>query len=178
MTPFGNRDLAEIDHGKLLVGATQLHRGDRIIFLSEHEHTSLLGLMWLHGAPVIVLGLIALAALLWRGGVRFGPLAAATDMARRSLAEQIRGTGQFTVRLGGGKALHAAAVRALHEAARRRIAHYESMSHADRVGAIAHRAGIDSETLAAAINHSGARRPSDLAHTVALLESARRKILE
>jgi hypothetical protein len=177
-TPFGNRDLAEEDHGKLFVGATQLHRGDLIIFLSEHEHTSLLGLMWLHGAPVVVLALIVLAALLWRGSVRFGPLAAATDAARRSLAEQIRGTGQFTVRLGGGKALHAAAVRALHEAARRRIPRYESMAHVERVAAMAQRAGIESEALAAAINHTGARRPSDLAHTVALLETARRKIFE
>jgi hypothetical protein len=52
------------------------------------------------------------------------------------------------------------------------------MAHIERVAAIAQRAGVDSEALAAAINHSGARRPNDLAHTVALLESARRKILD
>jgi hypothetical protein len=177
-SPFGNRDLDETDHGKLFVEATQLRRGQHVIFLSEHEHSSLLALAWQYGAPVVILGLLVLAALLWRGGVRFGPLAAATDSARRSLAEQIRGTGQFTIRLGGGKALHAAAIRALQEAARRRIVRYEGLSPDERIAAIAHATGLDREELAAAINHRGERRPVDLAQTIALLESARRKILE
>jgi hypothetical protein len=176
--PFGNRDLMEMDHGVLFVAASQLRRGDRVIFISERDHTSLLGLIWIHGAPVVVLFLIMLAALLWRGGVRFGPLSATTDAARRSIAEQIRGTGQFTIRLGGGKALHAAAVRALQEAASRRIARYSGLPHVERIAAIAQAAGIDSDTLAQAVNQSGARRPGELAHTIATLETARRKILD
>ena len=176
--PFGNRDLTAMDHGKLFIAATQLHRGDRVIFISEREHTSLLGLIWQHGAPIVVLFLLMLAALLWRGGVRFGPLSAATDASRRSIAEQIRGTGQFTIRLGGGKALHAAAVRALHEAATHRLPRYSSLAHTERIEALAQATGIDQEALAHAINHSGARRPGDLAHTVATLENARRSILK
>jgi hypothetical protein len=176
--PFGNRDLMQEDHGELFVTASQLRRGDRVIFISEREHTSLLGLIWLHGAPVVVLFLIVLAAILWRGGIRFGPLSGATDTARRSIAEQIRGTGQFTIRLGGGKALHAATVRALQEAATRRIAQYSGLAHTERVAAIAHTTGIDADTLAQAINHGGARRPGELAQTIATLETARRKILD
>jgi hypothetical protein len=175
--PFGNRDLLEIDHGVLFAAATQVRRNDRVIFISERDHTSLLGLIWMHGAPVVVLFLIVLAALLWRGGIRFGPLSAATENARRSIAEQIRGTGQFTIRLGGGKALHAATVRALHEAASRRLAGYSGSAHPDRIAAIAHATGIDAETLEHAINHGGARRPAELAQTIATLEAARRKIL-
>lgn len=176
--PFGNRDLTAEDHGKLFVAATSLRRGERIAFLSETEQMSLLGLIWLHGAPVVMLFIALIAALLWRGGVRFGPLAAATDIARRSLAEQIRGTGQFAIRLGDGKALHVAAIRALHEAARKRIARYDSLPPDERIAAIAKASGLDYEPLAAAINHTGARRSTDLAHTIALLETARRGILE
>jgi len=176
--PFGNRDLDDEDHGKLFVAATGLRVGDRIAFLSEHEHTSLLGLIWLYGAPVVMLSLALIAALLWRGGVRFGPLAAPTDIARRSLAEQIRGTGQFALRLGDGKALHAATIRALNEAARQRIPGYESMPHGERVAVIAQKSGLEPDALAAAINHAGPRRGAELAHTIALLETARRRILE
>ncbi len=175
--PFGNLDLLEMDHARFLVAALQLRRGDHVIFVSEGDHTPLLALIWLHGAPVVVLFLLMLAALLWRGGVRFGPLGAATDSARRSIAEQIRGTGQFTIRLGGGKALHAAAVRALHEAAGRRIAHYPRLAHAERVAAIARATGIDHDTLAQAINHGGPQRPGELTQTIGTLESARRRIL-
>lgn len=176
--PFGNRDLLREDHAKLFVAASQLRRGDRFIFISESEHTSLLGLIWLYGAPAVVLFLIMLAALLWRGGVRFGPLSAPTDTARRSIAEQIRGTGQFTIRLSGGKALHAASVRALNEAANRRLAGYGAMSHAARIETIARHTGIDMETLAQAINHGGVGRASELAQTIATLETARRQILD
>lgn len=176
--PFGNRDLLQEDHAKLFVAATQLRRGDRIVFISETEHTSLLGLIWIYGAPVVVLFLLMVALLLWRGGVRFGPLSAATETARRSIAEQIRGTGQFTIRLGGGKALHAASVRALHEAAGRRLVGYGAMADADRVAALAQATGIDADALAQAINHGGARKASELAQTIATLETTRRKILE
>jgi hypothetical protein len=176
--PFGNRDLLKEDHARLFVAAADLRRGDRVIFISEREHTSLLGLIWIYGAPVVVLFLIVLAALLWRGGARFGPLAAVADSARRSIAEQIRGTGQFTIRLGGGKALHAAAVRALEEAARRRLAGYAGSTRADRVEIIARATGLDHDTLADAINHTGPRRERELANTLALLETARRKIID
>jgi hypothetical protein len=176
--PFGNRNFAEADNGKLFAAAARLHRGDHIVFVSEHEQLSLLALIWLHGAPVVVLGSLVLAALLWRGGVRFGPLAAATDTARRSLAEQIRGTGRFALRLGDGKALHAATVRALQEAAARRIVRYRALPHEERIAAIAQRARLDQETLTTAINHTGARRSAELAHTIALLETARRRLLE
>ena len=79
--------------------------------------------MWRYGAPSRLCSASRWSRLaLWRGGVRFGPLTAASETARRSLAEQIRGTGQFVLRHGGGEALHAAAVRALNEAAHGAVA--------------------------------------------------------
>jgi len=72
--------------------------------------------IWLFGKPLVVLTLLLIGLLLWRDSVRLGPLAAAPTRARRSLAEQIRGTGQFALRYGGGEALHAASARARRRA--------------------------------------------------------------
>jgi hypothetical protein len=175
--PFRFRDFFLGDHAMLFVATTQFHRGDVIHFLSEQESASLLKLTWQYGAPVVALGLVLIALALWRGSVRFGPLAAPEQSARRSLAEQIRGTGHFAVRFGGGQALHAAAVRALGEAARRRIRGYENLSSEDRSAAIARLSGLETDKLSSAINYTGARRSHDLRSVVALLESARRRLL-
>jgi hypothetical protein len=175
--PFRFRQFLKGEHPALLVAATQLRHGDEVHFLSEEEHASLLTLMWLFGWPAVVLALVLIALALWRNSVRFGPLTAAPELVRRSLAEQIRGTGQFAMRFGGGKSLHAAAVRALHEAAQRRVATYPRLSANERVEAVARLTGIDAATLGPAIHHSGPRRPHELRQAIALIESARRRIL-
>lgn len=176
-TPFRDRRLFDGDHGWLFVAATELRRGDEVHFLSERAQPSLLALLWQHDGPVVVLTLALIALVLWRGGVRFGPLAAAQPTARRSLAEQIRGTGQFALRHGGGDSLLAAAVRALDEAAQRRIPGYARLSIKERASALARLTGFDWRALAAAIHHTGLRRSHDLRSTIALLEAARRQIL-
>lgn len=175
-TPFDNYTLFDGDNGLMFVAATHIDRGDRLLFLSEEKSTSLLGLMWIHGAPVVVLFLGAIALALWRGSSRFGPPAGAPDPARRSLAEQIVGTGRFTLRFGGGRALHAAAVRALHETAQRYVSGYGSMQGDTRIAALASNTGLDESTLAEAINYSGPRSASELRKAITLLETARRRI--
>jgi hypothetical protein len=174
-SPFGNRELLHGEHGLLFVAATQLHGGDDILFLSD-EGTSLLGLIWSHGAPALLLAIGLVALALWRGSLRFGPLAATPDPARRSLGEQIRGTGQFTVRFGGGRALHAAAVRALTEAATRRILGYARLSGEERMAALAGAANVEPGALSEAVNNAGPRRPGELGSALAVLEQARRAI--
>ncbi len=177
-TPFGNRELLEGDHGALFVAATQLRRGDPVWFLTEEQGASLLSVIWDTAAPVVILGLALIALWLWRSGVRFGPPIAATDSARRSLAEQIRGTGQFTVRFGGGQALHAAAVRALQETADRCIPGYARLSGAERVSQLALLARTDEGALAGALNFAGPRRLGELRHSLALLEGVRRAVFK
>jgi hypothetical protein len=174
---YRDKQLLEFDHGRLFVAATQLRRGDEIHFLSEMEHLSLLALIWTYGAPVVILSLAVIAMLLWRGGVRFGPLAAPLPVARRSLAEQIRGTGQFAIRHGSGAALHHACVRALEEAAQRRINGYGSMTDKQRAEAVATLVGIDRKVMWTAIHDAeiDIRGPQDLRRTLALLERARRR---
>src|SRR5262245_53889175 len=140
--PFRQRAIFDGDHGWLLVSAAELRRGDEVHFLSEDEQPSLLALLWHYGGPVVVLALAIAALVLWRGWIRFGPLVAPDRAERRSLAEQIRGTGQFALRHGSGESLHAACVRALDEAARRRLPGYIRLSAKERASAVARRTGF------------------------------------
>jgi hypothetical protein len=174
--PFGNGELLEGDDAALFVAATQLRRGDSIVFLTEDRGASLLSLIWTTGAPVVVLAAALIAAWLWRSSARFGPPVAPAEPARRSLAEQIRGTGQFTLRFGGGRALYAAQVRALQEMAERRIPGYSRLDGPKRVDRLAQLAEVESSALAAALNLSTPRRQGELRHGLALLESIRRTL--
>jgi hypothetical protein len=171
---FNNDGLLCGDGALLFTAATQLRRGDEIAFLTDGEGGSLLALVWRYGSPVIALAALLIVLWLWRSGIRFGPLVAATDPARRSLAEQIRGTGQFTLRFGGGIALYSATVRAMNEAAARRFPHFERLGGEERVAPLASFTGLDSGELAAALNSPAARRPHEIRKTIAILETARR----
>jgi hypothetical protein len=133
-------------------------------------------LVWRHGAPVVIVLALTIALVLWRGAVRFGPLAAPPEAVRRSLAEQIRGTGRFAVRVGDGTALMAAARRALHEAAARRVVAYERLEGAEQAAAVAKLAGVDLGQLAAALGTQPDQR-MELRAKLALLESARRQLV-
>jgi hypothetical protein len=176
-TPFGNRELLEADNAALFVDAAKLHRGDHVVFVSEEKRTSLLQLIWLYGAPAVLLAIALVAVALWRNSTRFGPLEASPDPSRRSLAEQIRGTGQFALRVGGGRALHGAMVRALHEAARQRVGNYEALSRDEQISAIARLASLDADALAETMNFSGRRRSHEFKNAIALLDRARVQVI-
>lgn len=175
--PFVYRELFEGEHGELLVAAADLRGGDRVVFMSEAEVASLPELVWRHGAPVVAVSLLFVALALWRGAVRFGPLLPPVEPARRSLAEQVLGTGRFAVRVGDGAALVAAARRALHEAAARRIAGYERLAADAQAASVAKLAEVDAHQLAAALGPHQGPRPTELRTTLALLESARRQLV-
>jgi len=175
-SPFRYRDFFQGDHPSLFVAMTQLHHGDNLFFFTEEDHASLLTLMWRFGAPVVLLLAALIALALWRNGTRFGPLAATPEKARRSLAEQIRGTGQFTLRFGGGRALHSALVRALREAAIKRLPAYDRMSSEERIAAVAKLTGVLESELGPALNYSGARSSHELRNVIAVLETARRRL--
>jgi hypothetical protein len=175
--PFTQRLLLDGDHARLFVTATQLRRGDHVLFLSEDDHASLLALVWSYGGPVVALSLVTAVLVLWRGAVRFGPPAAPADAPRRSMAEQIRGTGRFVLQHGDGAPLHAASVRALTEAARRRIPAYARLPRPQRAKALGRFTGMDGDAIVSAIENVSKRRSSELHNTLSLLETARRQLL-
>jgi hypothetical protein len=175
--PFVYRELLKGDHGELLAAAAELRVGDHVVFMSEADVASLPELVWRYGAPVVAVLLLWIALALWRGAMRFGPLVAPTERARRSLAEQVLGTGRFALRVGGGAALAGAARRALHEAAARRIVGYERLAVAAQAQAVAGLAGVDARELAAALDPAHSARPLELRAKLALLEAARRELV-
>ena len=175
--PFIYRELFEGDHGELLATATELRAGDHVVFMSEADVASLPELVWRYGAPVVAVLLLWIALALWRGAMRFGPLVAPSESARRSLAEQVLGTGRFALRVGGGAALVAAARRALHEAAARRIVGYERLGVGSQAEAVAGLARVDARELAAALDLQQSARPMELRAKLALLEAARRELV-
>ncbi len=174
--PFDNRTLLEGDNAALFVAATRLHRGDTVWFVTEERSASLLWLTWKTGAPVVVLMLALIVAWLWRASTRFGPPLAPTEAARRSLAEQIRGTGQFVLRFGDGQALHAAQTRALRESAERWIPGYSRLSSEQRLEHLAQRVGVPTQSLALALNSAAPRRQAELRQRLAMLEHIRRTL--
>ncbi|HUQ87293.1 MAG TPA: DUF4350 domain-containing protein [Vicinamibacterales bacterium] len=177
VVPFTHRALFDGDHASLFVDATQLQRGDEVVFLTEDDHPHLLALLWTYGAPAVTLFLMVIAFALWRGMVRFGPTLAPPDPRRRSMAEQIRGSGYFALKFGEGAPLHAAAVRALTEAARRRIPAFARLSRPQKAAALGKATGMNGDVLMSAIDGASMRRAKELPNTLALLESARRQLL-
>jgi hypothetical protein len=126
---------------------------------------------------VVLLVLLLVLLTLWRGAMRFGPLEPEPSGARRSLAEQIRGTGSFVYRHGDGRALHAAAARALDDAARRRIPGYTTLLPQERTAALAMLTGLGAGALAEALFHPESHSHDSLPATITVLETARRRLL-
>jgi hypothetical protein len=153
-----------------------LRAGDHVLFLTEADVSSLPALVWRHGAPAVAVLLLFITLALWRGAMRFGPLVAPAERARRSLAEQILGTGRFAIRVGGGAALVAAGRRALHEAATRRIAGYDRLTTAAQAEAVAGLVGVGARELSAALDAEQGQRSMELRAKLAVLESARRQL--
>jgi hypothetical protein len=175
--PFRYRKLFDGDHGHLFVAAAQLRGGDEVHFVSEDDYPGLVTLLWRRGSPAAAIGLALVGFLLWRGAVRFGPPAPSPASARRSLADQIRGSGRFALQCGG-QPLHAAVVRALDEAARRRISRYASLQPDARSAAVARLTGFAPDALSAAVDPSRRRTAGEFHRTLTLLEAARRETLK
>jgi len=166
-TPLDN------DNALLLTAALRLARGQQLWLVANEKRPPLLQTLWKSGSPAILLGALALALALWRAGVRFGPRLPAAPTARRSVAEQIRGTSAFIAH-HGGRALHQAQLRALDSCARSRVHGYDRLIVGERAAVLAPLVGIDVHTLARAMNPELSKH---LPSALALLETARRRLL-
>jgi len=172
---FTNRLVLKGDNDWLAMAALQVRRGGEVWFVSEEARQPLLAWVWTNAWVTVLLGLLALCAALWRGAVRFGPLAAQAVPGRRSMVEQVTGTAQF-LRQRGADALHAAQVRALDEAAKSHLRDYARMDRNARAQAIAKVTGIDAPLLSRALDRTLKRSGRELPPTLEVLETARRRI--
>ncbi len=172
---FDNRGAIEGDNALAMVAMLAVHAGDEVWFVSDEKREPLLPWVWHQAWIVVVLAGLALAAALWRNGLRFGPLAARPPEGRRSVGEQIRGTAEFVWHRSAG-ALHAAQLRALDEVARRRVRGYDKLDRGARAQALARATGLEADALGRALDTRLARPRHAWPATLALLETARRRI--
>lgn len=175
--PWSNPMLLESDNALLAAAALRIGPDQALWIVKDETRPPLLSFLWTTGAPAVLLGALALAFALWRGAVRFGPRAAPLPTARRSVAEQIRGTADFVAHHGSA-ALHTAQLRALADAARPRIRGFDSLIVGERAVAVARLTHLDAHALARAMNPeltpAIGRHPSA---ALALIETARRRLL-
>jgi len=174
-----NHDLLDGDNALIAAAVLQATPGRAVWVVEDESREPLLGWLWHEARTPLLLALAAVALSLWRLMTRFGPREAVPPQARRSMGEQVRGTGQF-IAGSDARALHAATRKAFEEAARPRVEAWAVRDDADRVAALAQSLApdaIDAAALLAALHvGGGATKPQILAAT-AVLEQARRAIL-
>ncbi|HJV62756.1 MAG TPA: DUF4350 domain-containing protein [Albitalea sp.] len=170
-----NRSVFQGDDALAFIAAVQLHPGDELWFVDTETRPPLLAVIWRSGAPAVLLFALLVALVLWRAGVRFGPSTAPLPLARRSVAEQIRGTASFIFQRDGAT-LHRAQLRALEATARQRIRDHDRLDRRARAEAIARATALDAADLARAMDPTLQRARRDLLATLALLETAVRRL--
>jgi len=175
-----NHDLLDGDNGLIAAAVLQAVPGRVVWIVEDESREPLLGWLWHEARTPFLLALAAVALSLWRLMTRFGPREAVPPQARRSMGEQVRGTGQF-IASNDARALHAATRKAFEDAARPRVQAWAERDDADRIAALAQSLApatpLDAAALLAALHvGGGATNPQVLAATT-LLEQARRAIL-
>lgn len=170
---LSNRGLLEGDNAALFAALVDARPGGEVWIVTRLERAPLP--LWLaqHAAPVLLLAAAALALVLWRAGTRFGPLAAPPPPVRRSLAAQVRGLADFLMR-HQPRALHAAALRALDDAATAQIPGWRRLNVHQRAAALARAAALPEARVAAALQP--ADNPAAWSDALALVETARRAL--
>ncbi|NML43686.1 DUF4350 domain-containing protein [Ramlibacter sp. G-1-2-2] len=175
-TFLNNREVLKGEHALALATALQLERGQAVWLVTEEARPPFLAWIWQNAWIAVLLAAAALAWWLWRGAVRFGPVGATPAPQRRSMREQVAGTGAF-LQQHGTAALHAAQVRALQDAARARLPGFAQLTPLSVPQAIARATSLDANALTRALL-PGPRTPERLPADLELLEAARRRLLQ
>jgi hypothetical protein len=173
----GNHGVFLGDHARAMMGALDVQPGHVIWFVVDERREALLAWLWHRAGPALALATLAAALALWRGALRFGPLLPQPLPARRSVAEQIRGTAAFIVE-HDGQSLLAASREALDAAARRHVARYDRLTLPERASALGSRTGLATDALMQALDpQRQTPKGRTLADALALLETARRRLI-
>ncbi|MEO5670666.1 MAG: DUF4350 domain-containing protein [Ramlibacter sp.] len=169
-----NGNVLRVDNPLAVAAAFRAGPGTQVWFVDEEAREPFVSWVWQQAWPAVVLVLAALALFVWRGALRFGPPAAVADRHRRSMTEQVGGTGHFLQRHGDG-ALQRAQVRALHDTAARHIRNYARLDVFRRAQALADATGADRQAIAHALREMP-RKPGELAADLEVLETVRRRL--
>ncbi len=175
-----NHGILQNDNALIATAVLQAAPGRAVWIVEDEKREPLLGWLWHEARTPSLLALAALALALWRLMVRFGPREAAPPPARRSMGEQVRGTGQFIAGTDP-HALHAATRLAFDAIARTRVEDWAGLDDAARVAAlaaaIAHSHAIDQPALLQSLNVGTGATPAQILAATAVLEQARRALV-
>jgi len=175
---LSNNNLLQGDHALLAAAAFQAQPGAVHWFITEESRPPLWQSLWRHFWPALVLAGLTLLCFVWRSAVRFGPVLLPPSIHRRSMREQVRGTGRFLY-AHGRTALYTAQWRALHEAAGQHLPGWALMDSSARAAALARATGLAEHELTAALQFtSSSQADTATLATLNLLEHARRRLLD
>jgi hypothetical protein len=169
--------LQDDDEALLMAAIVQLHPGQLVWIIDDTHHPGLFATLWRIAPAACMLFVLALALVLWRWSVRFAPLRAPDTLARRSIAEQVRGTAAYLLRHGPA-ALHRAQLRALDEAAQGHVTGWRRLPAEQRAALLARYADLPPAELEKACNPSVTADPGAAGRALGLIEAARRRIAE
>ncbi|MEP6503831.1 MAG: DUF4350 domain-containing protein [Betaproteobacteria bacterium] len=177
---FDNRGLLQADNALIASAILQAAPGRAVWFINDESREPLLLWLWHQARAPLLLCVAAVLLALWRLMVRFGPRQALPPRARRSMGEQVHGTGQFIAGTDP-QALHAATRKAFDDVARTRVEHYAELDDSERIIALA--AVLAPATVLDKVALMGAFKPAPLSPTapslaaIAVIEQARRALL-
>lgn len=169
--------LQDDDEALLMAAVVQLHPGQLIWIIDDTHHPGLFATLWRVAPAACVLFALALALVLWRWSIRLAPLRAPDTLARRSIAEQVRGTAAYLLRHGPA-ALHRAQLRALDEAAQAHVPGWRRLPQEQRAALLARYADLPPAELEKACNPAVTADPGATGRALGLIEAARRRIAE
>ena len=131
-----NQGLLHGDNGLIATAVLQAAPGRAIWIIEDESREPLLQWLWHEARTPFLLAVAAIVLALWRLMVRLGPREAVPPQARRSMGEQVRGTGQF-IAGSDPRALHAATRKAFEDMARKRVEGWNDLDDTARIAALA-----------------------------------------
>ena len=153
-------------------------RPDRnlVVVWSRPVDLSLFTWLWAHAWAVCLPMLALLAAWVWRGWGRFGPLRADPPSERRSLREHLLASARFIWHGGSGAHLVLRAREALEARAARLNPGYLALAPGPRADWLAQASGGNADAIFAALDDRPGRLPQSLAQDLLILERVRQRL--
>ena len=148
----------------------------QVVFVPREDVPGIVTLTWQYAWPVVLALAAWLVFGLWRAGARFGPLVPARSMARRSLAEHVRASGEFLWRHGEIMHLWRSTLAHTKRHIERVLPAAAFAGPRQHLDALARRSGVDVKHLEQALDSRYAPSAEQFPTIIATLELLRKKL--
>ena len=170
-----NGSLGRADHADFLVALVGPDlKGLNVVLTPREDVDSLPALIWRYGWSVLVVLLLLIVAVLWRAGMRFGPLEPRPEPVRRSLLEHVRAMGEFLWRNGEGRRLWLSALAAVRARMSRTL--IPTKDPDKQFAQLEARTGVAAGRLRQAFYPTPKPGAEEFARAIATLEHVRKKL--